>query len=105
MTGLLTWLTIFNLEPDQVPHFVLSDADKRQWMVRLLVWSRYHCFHSQETAGDVQWPTSNRVLQFLPGYPVSISETYVAINISLQVSSNQIGDIESHEEARSSNSC
>ena len=40
MTGLLTWLTIFNLEPDQVPHFVLSDADKRQWMVRLLVWSR-----------------------------------------------------------------
>jgi len=52
MTGLLTWLTIFNLEPHQVPHFVLSEADKRQWM---------------ETAGEVQWPTSNRVLQFLPG--------------------------------------
>ena len=37
MTGLLTWLTIFNLEPHQVPHFVLSQADKRQWMVRIQV--------------------------------------------------------------------
>ena len=37
MTGLLPWLIIFNLEPDQVPHFVLSDADKRQWMVRLRI--------------------------------------------------------------------
>ena len=37
MTGLLPWLIIFNLKPDQVPHFVLSDADKRQWMVRLRI--------------------------------------------------------------------
>ena len=29
--------------------------------------------HSQETAGDVQWPTSNRVLQFLPGYVACLS--------------------------------
>ena len=38
MTGLLTWLTIFNLDPHQVPHFVLSEDDKRQWMVRNHFW-------------------------------------------------------------------
>ena len=69
MTGLLTWLTIFNLEPHQVPHFVLSQADKRQWMVRNQAHLTFGVekIYSQETAGDVQWPTSNRVLQFLPG--------------------------------------